>query len=443
MICCDEAHHMCAETYRPLIEKLHATRKLGFTATPYRSDCYTAAQDEEGHIQRAFSWFGEVLVHIPWREVEAAGLIARIGRARIDVNLTPEFRAAYAMSAASQKQYLAALNPAKLNALVALCAMHGPFNHGGIVFVTHLVVATVVQRCLTRCLGEGWAVLSGGSAHGEDETHSAVQNAGLVKQFNDGQLRGLVCTNVAAGAMDIPDCCFAVDLDTDGGRANMAQRLGRVARTQRVHAKPNEHPGAILARRLGKQKEAWYYDLVTRDTEDESTARRRHAFFASEGYGEEIPMSADSLVGRVAGEGVALPYVALGSQMVLLKEVLQYNALKGVCAGANAAASKAKLPFSAEVQRLQLARDKTPSAVMKDKYASAIRRAKVEQRQAAERARRERFTRTVHFRALLYTFAPLEPRRRNCVKMMHAMGRSTVQPRDWCVTLSQCKPSPM
>jgi len=154
-------------------------------------------------------------------------------------------------------------------------------------------------------------------------------------------------------------------------------------------------------------------------------------------------MSADSLVGRVAGEGVALPYVALGSQMVLLKEVLQYNALKGVCAGANAAASKAKLPFSAEVQRLQRARDKTPSAVMKDKYASAIRRAKVEQRQAAERARRERFTRTVHFRALLYTFAPLEPRRRNCVKMMHEMGRSTVQPRDWCATLSQCKPSPM
>ena len=387
LICCDEAHHMCAETYRPMIEKLFAKRKLGFTATPYRSDCYTVAQDEEEHIKKAFSWFGKVLVHIPWREVETAGLIARIGRARVNVELTPEFRAAYTMSAASQKQYLAALNPAKLDALVAICAMHKAFNHGGIVFVTHLVVANVVQRCLTRCLGEGWAVLSGGSAHGEDETHTPSQNANIVKQFNNGELRGLVCTNVAAGAMDIPDCRFAIDLDTDGGRANMAQRYGRITRTQRVHAKSGESPEDLLARRLEKQKEAWYYDLVTRDTEDESVAQRRHAFFSSEGYSEEIDMPVDALTGKVGEEGVALPYATLANQMALLKEVLQYNALKDVCAGANAAASKAKLPFSAEVKRLEDARDKTPSAVMKGKYTAAIARAKREQKQAAEEAK--------------------------------------------------------
>ena len=98
-------------------------------------------------------------------------------------------------------------------------------------------------------------------------------------------------------------------------------------------------------------------------------------------------MPVDALTGKVAEEGVALPYATLASQMALLKEVLQYNALKDVCAGANAAASKAKLPFSAEVKRLEDARDKTPSAVMKGKYTAAIARAKREQKQAAEEAK--------------------------------------------------------
>ena len=352
LVCCDEGHHIGASTYKPMIQDLRAKQKLCFTATPYRSECFAAAEDDDDHIKKAFDWFGKVLVHISWREVDAAGLIAKIGRSRVDVAFTQEFRVAYDMSSGAQKQYLAALNPQKLNALVAVCALHKACNHGGIVFVTHLVVANVVQRCLASCLGEGWAVLSGGSAHGEDATHTARENACIVKRYNDGELRGLVCTNVAAGAMDIPDCSFAVDLDTDGGRANMAQRFGRVARTSRINGEPGESPQALLARRLEKQKEAWYYDFVTRDTEDDGVAARRQKFFASEGYTEEIPVPVDELLSRVQGEGVPLPYATRASQMALLKEVLQYSSLKGVCAEANATVSKAMLEHNKNLKEL-------------------------------------------------------------------------------------------
>ena len=391
LVCCDEAHHMCADTYKPMIQKLKAKRKLGFTATPYRSDCFAADQDEDEHIQKAFGWFGKVLVRIPWREVDAAGLIAKIGRARVDVDMTPEFRKAYELSTASQKQYLAALNPAKLNALVALCAMHKACNHGGIVFVTHLLVATVVQRCLTRRLGDGWAVLSGGNAHGEEAVHTALENAKIVERFNNGELRGLVCTNVAAGAMDIPDCSYAIDLDTDGGRANMAQRIGRVARTPRVNPEPNESADSLRARRLEKQKEAWYYDLVTRDTEEEATARRRQQFFASEGYCEEIDVPIDALLDRLRGEGVLPAFEELPEQLKLLKEVLQYNSLKSVCAEANAAAAKAKAPHSSTVQRLkQRSTDDRLHPCFKKRAAEQYKEAAMAQKRVAAQAKEVR-----------------------------------------------------
>tara|TARA_B100001057_G_scaffold483523_2_gene560403 strand:- start:507 stop:2243 length:1737 start_codon:yes stop_codon:yes gene_type:complete len=387
LVCCDEGHHIGASTYKPMIEGLRAKRKLCFTATPYRSECLAAVEDDDEHIKKAFSWFGEVLVHISWREVDAAGLIAKIGRSRVDVAFTEQFSVAYDMSSGPQKQYLAALNPQKLNALVAVCALHKAFNHGGIVFVTHLVVATVVQRCLTSCLGDGWAVLSGGSAHGEDATHTARENAKIVKRFNDGELRGLVCTNVAAGAMDIPDCSFAVDLDTDGGRANMAQRFGRVARTSRINAVPGESPQSLLERRLEKQKEAWYYDFVTRCAEDDGVAQRRRKFFASEGYTEEIPIPVDELLGRAQSEGVQLPYASLATQMTLLKEVLQYNSLKGVCAEANATVSKAVLEHSKVLQQLADRLSKQGNKDMKSRIRKRMNAVEQLKRNAAAEAK--------------------------------------------------------
>ena len=391
LMCCDEAHHVCADTYKPMINAIMAKRKLGFTATPYRSELFSAAEERDEHIRKAFEWFGELLVRIPWREVEKAGLVAKIGRARVDVELTPEFRTAYNMALGSQKKYIAALNPAKLNALVAVCAWHRPLNHRGIVFVTHLLAAQLVKRLLERCFGEGtWEVLSGGSAHGEDATHTADKNEEIVNRFNDGELCGLVCTNVAAGAMDIPDCAYAVDLDTDGGRANTVQRHGRAARTPRVHAKPGESPQELLARRLAKQKEAWYYDLVTLDTEDVQAARRRRAFFKSEGYGKEIRIAPQALLEGAEECGVPMPYASLPEQMVLLKEVLQYNALKDVCAVATAAATKAKLPLSAEVKRLKQRQSDHANPWTKAKIGEEIKRAERAQREAAAKAKEVR-----------------------------------------------------
>lgn len=390
LVCCDEAHHMCADTYKPMVESLNAKRKLGFTATPYRSELLVATEQPAAHVANAFGWFGEVLVRIPWTEVQDAGLGAKIGRARVDVELTPEFRKAYGMAIGPEKKYIAALNPGKLSALVAVCAMHGALNHRGIVFVTHLVTATVTKRVLQHCFGAGWEVLSGGSAHGEYDMHTADQNAAIINRFNNGELRGLICTNVAAGAMDIPDCTFAVDLDTDGGRASAVQRYGRIARTARVHANPGETAPALRLRRLEKQKEAWYYDLVTRGTEDGAAAARRQAFFTEEGYAEEVVITTESLLRAAQAGGATLPCVSLVEQMKLLREVLAYSALKGVCAQANAVVANAKKPHAALVRNLKEKKEDAKNKLMREQKTSQIKKAQARAGTANRQANVER-----------------------------------------------------
>ncbi len=150
LVCCDEAHHMCATTYMPLVKLLMetASRCLAFTATLIRSELCDGHFLSAEHEEAAFGWFGPVLFRRKCRDLEDAGLIAKIRRARIEVDLTPEFATAHRLAKGSQKIYIAALNPAKLNAMVAIVAMHRGMGHTGIVFVTHLLAAQVVKACL-------------------------------------------------------------------------------------------------------------------------------------------------------------------------------------------------------------------------------------------------------------------------------------------------------
>ena len=85
--------------------------------------------------------------------------------------------------------------------------------------------------------------------------------------------------------------------------------------------------------------------------------------------------------------GATLPYVLLGEQMVLLKEVLRYNALKGVCAEANAAVTKAKVPHSSEVRRLEEKHAQATNALMRTKISKDISKAKKQQQLATAQAK--------------------------------------------------------
>ena len=339
LVCCDEFHHAGATTYRPLVEGLAKTaeRVLGFTATLYRSEHCSGSKLSMKEEEDAFKWFGPVAYRTTCKDLEDAGLIAKIERGVIECDFTPEFQKAYDMANGVQKTYLAALNPSKLNALVAICRIHRSMNHIGIVFVNHLIVAEVAKECL----GGKWAVLSGGAVHGKKEQHTPVRNNEIVSMFNRGELDGMICTAVGESSMDvhIQDFCFMCVLEADSGIASAGQRIGRLARSDRINAEDAESPDQVRRRRLREQKQAVYYDFLTRKTVDMRAADDRQRLYTIEGYEKFNSHDHASLVAGAVDEGVELPYTDLYASLPLLKRVLMYGLLAKACAEASASAA--------------------------------------------------------------------------------------------------------
>jgi len=340
LVCCDEFHHAGATTYKPLITGLKHTarRVIGFTATLYRSEHCAGSNLSMKEEEEAFEWFGPVAYRTSCKKLEEAGLIAKIRRSAIHCKFTPEFRAAYKEATGLQKTYLAALNPIKLNALVAICHGHREqFGHVGIVFANHLIVAEVARECL----GDKWAVLSGGAALGTTEHHSPERNNEIVRKFNNGELDGMICTAVGESSMDvhIDRFCYVCVLEADSGIASAGQRIGRVARSERINARDGESPEELVNRRRVEQKNAAYYDLLTVRTADTSAAEQRQRLFDVEGYDDVKLFPYDVVVQQAKEQQCALPYTSLCDSLPLLKRVLMYGALSKACAEASAASA--------------------------------------------------------------------------------------------------------
>ena len=350
VVLCDEAHHIGAPTYRKFLEMLQekAERMYGFTATLYRNDSAVQETRRE-HERRMFGWFGPVLYRATAAESERAGLVAKIRRAEVRVCLTREFALAHARAQKTEKQYLAALNPQKLNAVACLCRIHEGLDHAGIVFAQHLLTAKVLRVVL----GKGWEILSGSNAHGLDEKKSAEANQKIVRRFNEGKLRGIISTAVGESSLDLHCASFryVVVLDADGGSASAAQKLGRVARTPRLVPRPGETPEQLRARRLKAQKSAAYYEINTLGTADVEAAERRAVEFEAEGYPQTQRVRYADLAAWAAEEEFALPHDGLVRDMELLKEIATYGALGQSAGRAKAAAVGVRAPHQRKMRQ--------------------------------------------------------------------------------------------
>ena len=362
VVLCDEVHHICAPTYRTFLEMLQkkADRMLGFTATLYRNDSVVEETRKE-HERRMFGWFGPVIYHATAGELERAGLVAKIRRAEVRVELTREFALAHAHARGSEKTYVSALNPHKLNAIACICKIHEEMGHTGIVFAAHLLTAKVLRVVL----GEGWEILSGSNAHGVEEQHTAEVNAKIVKRFNSGKLLGIISTAVGESSLNLDSAEFryVVEADGDGGSASAAQKLGRVARTLRVRAEEGESLAQLRERRLLVQKSAAYYEINTCGTADAAAAERRVVEFAAEGYPQTTSVPYEDLVAWAAEESFELPHTTLVCDMELLKEITTYGTLGESAVLARSASAAVKAPTKAKMKKHTNAAVNAPNKV--------------------------------------------------------------------------------
>ncbi len=252
----DEVHLLPAPVFRATA-RIQARRRLGLTATLIR---------EDGAEPLVFTLVGPKCYDTAWRELEDAGWIAGAECAEVRVAFNEPDQMTHALAEPKERFRFAATNRAKLALTEQLLARHSGRQA--------LVIGTYVQQL--RDLAERLqAPLITGQT-------PVAERARLYDRFRTGELPVLVVSKVANFALDLPSASVAVQVSgTYGSRQEEAQRLGRLLR-------PKEG-----------DNRAWFYTLVTRDTEEQDAAHKRQRFLAEQGYRYTV-LSDEDLVPAVA-----------------------------------------------------------------------------------------------------------------------------------------------
>jgi DNA excision repair protein ERCC-3 len=251
LIIYDEVHLLPAPVFRVTAE-LQAVRRLGLTATLVR---------EDGAESAVFSLVGPKRYDVPWKELEQKGWIAEAFCVEIRAEMPKALALQYAVSDKREKYRVAAENPAKIAIAEALAAKHR--DDFIIVIGQYLDQLEAVAQKLNAPL------ITGKTPNKKREE--------IYGRFRQGELRIIVVSKVANFAIDLPDASMAIEISGSfGSRQEEAQRLGRILRP--------------------KQRNAFFYTVVSRRTVEEDFAQNRQKFLAEQGYKYAIQNWADASI---------------------------------------------------------------------------------------------------------------------------------------------------
>jgi len=239
LIIYDEVHLLPAPVFRVTAE-LQAVRRLGLTATLVR---------EDGEEDAVFSLVGPKRYDVPWKDLENKGWIAGAFCTEIRIDMPENLKIPYAVATRREKYRIASENPLKNEAVVQLIENHRDDQI--------LVIGQYISQLesLARLLKA--PLITGKAPNAERER--------IYGAFRRGEVRVIVVSKVANFAIDLPDASMAIQVSGSfGSRQEEAQRLGRILRP--------------------KDRNSWFYTLVSRYTVEEEFAANRQQFLAEQGY---------------------------------------------------------------------------------------------------------------------------------------------------------------
>jgi DNA excision repair protein ERCC-3 len=239
LIIYDEVHLLPAPVFRVTAE-LQAVRRLGLTATLVRED-----REEDA----VFSLVGPKRYDVPWKDLENKGWIAGAYCTEIRIDMPENLKIPYAVATPREKYRLASENPLKNDAVLQLIENHEEEQI--------LVIGQYISQLenLARLLKA--PIITGKTPNAERER--------IYGDFKKGKVRVIVVSKVANFAIDLPDASMAIQVSGSfGSRQEEAQRLGRILRP--------------------KNRNSWFYTLVSRYTVEENFAANRQQFLAEQGY---------------------------------------------------------------------------------------------------------------------------------------------------------------
>ena len=239
LIIYDEVHLLPAPVFRVTAE-LQAVRRLGLTATLVR---------EDGEEDAVFSLVGPKRYDVPWKDLESKGWIAGAYCTEIRIGMPESLKIPYAVAPPREKYRLASENPLKNEAVKQLIANHREDQI--------LVIGQYISQLENLASLLETPLITGKTPNIERER--------IYGAFKRGEVRVIVVSRVANFAIDLPDASMAIQVSGSfGSRQEEAQRLGRILRP--------------------KDRNSWFFTLVSRYTVEEDFAAKRQQFLAEQGY---------------------------------------------------------------------------------------------------------------------------------------------------------------
>ena len=248
----DEVHVVPASIFRKVGGRIKSHSKLGLTATLLR---------EDEKIEDLNFLIGPKLYEANWMELSQQGHIARVQCAEVWCPMTEEFYKEYMGESSRKRSLLYVMNPRKFQACQFLIDYHEKRGDKIIVFSDNVYALQAYAKKLSK------AYIFGGTP--QQERLNILENF----QHND-QVNTIFLSKIGDTSLDLPEATCLIQISSHyGSRRQEAQRLGRILRAKR---------------RNDEGFNAFFYSLVSKDTQEMVYSAKRQAFLVDQGYAFKV-----------------------------------------------------------------------------------------------------------------------------------------------------------
>ncbi|GAA6023603.1 hypothetical protein JCM11491_006051 [Sporobolomyces phaffii] len=277
----DEVHVVPAAMFRKVITKIKAHTKLGLTATLVR---------EDDKIDDLNFLIGPKLYEANWMDLAENGHIAKVQCAEVWCDMTPEFYREYLREKSRKKMLLYCMNPKKFQACQFLIQYHENRGDKIIVFSDNVYALEAYAKKL------GKLYIHGGTPQ--------VERMRILQNFQHNPIVNTIfLSKVGDTSIDLPEATCLIQISSHfGSRRQEAQRLGRILRAKR---------------RNDEGFNAFFYSLVSKDTQEMYYSSKRQGFLVDQGYAFKVITSLEGL-----NQLDNLVYPTKAEQIELLQSVL-------------------------------------------------------------------------------------------------------------------------
>ena len=254
----DEVHVVPAQMFRKVISIVHSHTKLGLTATLVRED------EKIGDLNFLI---GPKLYEANWLDLTRAGHIANVQCAEVWCPMTNEFYAEYLKKEnAPRRQLLYVMNPTKFQICQFLIELHAGQRRDKVIVFSDNIWS--LKEYATRLK---MPFIYGPTSHAE--------RTRMLNFFkHDPNVNCIFLSKVGDNSLDIPEANVLIQISSHAGsRRQEAQRLGRILRGKR--GKPGDEDGEF---------NAFFYTLVSRDTQEMYYSSKRQQFLIDQGYSFKV-----------------------------------------------------------------------------------------------------------------------------------------------------------